>query len=168
MSDLANLIPEGLIPVPIGVSLGNAFACDWVNVGLAEMAWIVVSGSKIAAASIVCTPQKAYAAAGTGATALTVNVPIWAGLTIAGVPTPKMTRQADAVNYTTAATAGVHTVVFQIDPASLGVEGSTPSLGPYNFIGGTYVSLVADALSVVCYMVPRYAGNPLYAPTYLA
>ena len=166
MSDLANLIPEGLIPVPIGVSLGNAFACDWVNVGLAEMAWIVVSGSKIAAAAITCTPQKAYNAAGGGATALTVNVPIWAGLTIAGVPTPKMTRQTDALLYVTAATAGVHTVVFQIDPASLGVEAT--GLGPYNFIGGTYVSLVADALSVVCYMVPRYGGNPLTQPTYLA
>ena len=168
MSDLANLIPERLIPVPIGVSLGNAFACDWVNVGLAEMAWIVVSGSKIAAASIVATPQKAYNAAGGGATALTVNVPIWAGLTIAGVPTPKLTRAADGVVCTTAATAGVHTIVFQIDPATLGAEASVPSLGPYNFIGGTYVSLVADALSVVCYILPRYAGNPLYNPTYLA
>jgi hypothetical protein len=168
MSDLANLIPEALVPQSIDISLGNTIACDWINVGKSQMCFIVVHAYIAAAAAIVCTPQKAYAAAGTGAAALTINVPIWYGIKIAGVDTPMLTRAADAVNYTSGATAGDHIIVFQIDPASLGAEGSTPSLGPYNFIGGTFVSLAGDYVSVMAYLVPRYAGYPLTGPSYVA
>jgi len=168
MSDLGNLIPEALNPQSIDIGLGNGITCDWINVGLSEMCYIVVHAYVVGAFAVVCTPQKAYAAAGTGATALTVNVPIWAGIKIAGVDTPKLTREADGVAYSTDATIGDHVVVFQIDPASLGVEATVPSLGPYNFIGGTFVGAVGDYVSVMAYLVPRYGGNPLTQPSYLA
>jgi len=158
MADIANLIPEALFPVSMENSLGNGVTCDWINVGKSKMAWIVIHAYVAAAAAVVCTPLKAYAAAGTGGTALTVTVPIWAGINIAGA-SAALTRQTDALNYTTAATAGDHIIVFQIDPAYLGYEATVPSLGAYKYLGATVVGLVADYISVVCWLLPDYAGR---------
>lgn len=166
MADLANLIPEALFPNSMEISLGNGVATDYINVGKAEMAWIVVHAYVAAAAAIVLTPQKAYAAAGTGATALTVNVPIWAGIKIAGA-SDALVRQTDGVAYTTAATAGDHIVVFQIDPATLGYEATVPSLGAYKYLGGTYVGLVGDYISVMCWLKPRYNSRVASQPSYI-
>lgn len=155
MADLANLIPEALFPVSMEISLGNGTATDYVNVGKSEMAWIVVHAYVAAAAAIVLTPQKAYTAAGGGATALTVDVPIWSSIAVAGA-SAALTRQTDGVAYTTAATAGDHIVIFQIDPASLGAHAT---LGGYKYLGGTYVGLVADYVSVVCWLKPTYQSK---------
>lgn len=155
MADLANLIPEALFPVSMENALGNGVSCDWVNAGKSEMAWIVIHAYVAAAAAVVCTPLKAYAAAGTGSTALTVNVPIWSSISIAGA-SAALTRQTDAVNYTTAATAGDHIIIFQIDPATLGYEATVPTLGAYKYLSATAVGLVADYVSVVCWLKPSY------------
>ena len=166
MSDIANLIPEGLFPVSLGgPALGNGVTCDWVNLSLAEMAWIVVHTRIAGATDTICTPLKAYAAAGTGTTALTVNVPIWAG--IITTASNKLTRQADGVAYTTAATAGDHIVIFQIDPATLGYEATVPSLGAYKYIGGTFVGEAADYTSVMCWILPRYASKVSTQQSYI-
>jgi hypothetical protein len=166
MADLANLIPEALFPVSMAApQLGNGITSDYINVSLAQMAWIVVHARVAANAAIVLTPLKAYAAAGTGATALTVAVPIWAG--IITTASNVLTRQTDGVAYTTPATAGDHICIFQIDPATLGYEATVPSLGAYKYLGGTYVALVADYVGVTMWIKPRYDSKVANQPNYL-
>lgn len=162
MADLhSNIIPESLYPVSGEVSVGNAVACDYVNVGKAEMAWIVIHAVAAGATDFVCTPMRAYTAAGGGAAVIVNTVPIWYGITIAGVPTPVLTRVAvDAVNYTTGATAGDHIVIFQIDPAGLGYEATVPSLGAYKYINCLVVGEAADYVSVMFWIKPHYGSRP--------
>lgn len=166
MADLANLIPEVLFPLSMGgPALGNGVTCDWLNVAKCEMAWIVVHTRIAGATDTICTPLKAYAAAGTGSTALTVNVPIWAG--IVTTASNVLTRQADGVAYTTPATAGDHIVIFQIDPATLGWEATVPSLGQYKYLSATTVGEAADYTSVVLWVRGTYEGKVANTENYL-
>jgi hypothetical protein len=152
-------MPEGLIPLTVGEPrLGNSAITEYVNVSEAEMVWIDCFATVAAAAAIVCTPLKAYAAAGTGSAVLGFNCPIWAGTAVAGAALT-LTQQTDAANYTTAATAGVHRVIFQIDPAALGKEASTPSLGDYKYMSCTVTGLVADYVACTFWVKPRYAND---------
>lgn len=149
-------IPEQLFPIVVGSPrLGNTATTEYINVSEAQGLWIVIQATHVAATDTVCTPLKAYAAAGTGSAVLGFNVPIWAGVAAAGAALT-LTRQTDAANYTTAATAGCHIVIFQIDTSALGREATVPSLGPYNYMSCTAVGDVGDYLSVTFWVMPRY------------
>jgi hypothetical protein len=152
-------IPEGLIPLTVGEPrLGNNAIVEWVNISEAEMVWIDCFATVAAAAAVVCTPRKAYAAAGTGTAVLGFNVPIWAGLHAQGAALT-LTRQTDAANYTTAATAGIHRVIFQIETSALGWEATVPSLGEYKYMSCTVAGLVADYVSCTFWVKPRYQSD---------
>jgi hypothetical protein len=155
------LIPEGLIPIPVGSPrLGNTAITEYINVSEAQEVYIVVLSTNAAATDTVITPLKAYAAAGTGGTAITTAVPIYAGVAVAGAALT-LTRQTDAVNYTTAATAGVHEVIFKIDPSTLGWEATVPSLGEYKYLSCTVGGDVADYMACTFYVVPRYQSDTI-------
>ena len=157
-------IPEGLIPIPVGgPSLGNTAVTEWINVSECEMVWIFCNSTNAGATDNVITPLKAYAAAGTGSAVLGFNVPIWAGVAVAGAALT-LARQTDAANYTTAATAGVHEVIFQIDPAALGKHAS---LGDYKYLSCTSVGEAADYMSVVFFVKPRYASDSIATTRYI-
>jgi len=146
-------IPEGLIPITVGEPrLGNSAISEWINVSEAEMVWIDCYATVAAAAAIVCTPLKAYAAAGTGSAVLGFNAPIWAGTHVAGAALT-LTAQTDAANFTTAATAGVHRVIFQIDVAALGKHAT---LGDYKYLSCTVTGLVADYVACTFWVKPRH------------
>ena len=154
-------IPEGLIPIPVGgPSLGNTAVTEWINVSEAEMVWIFCNSTNAAATDNVITPLKAYAAAGTGSAVLGFNVPIYAGNAVAGAALT-LTRQTDAANYTTAAAAGVHIVIFQIDPSALGWEATVPSLGEYKYLSCTCVGAVGDYQTVTAWVKPRYQSDTI-------
>lgn len=155
------LIPEQVLPIPVGSPrLGNTAVTEWINVSEAQEIYVVCQMTVAAAAAVVCTPLKAYAAAGTGSAVLGFNVPIYAGVAVAGAAFT-WTRQADAANYTTAATAGVHQVIFKIDPQALGWEATVPSLGEYKYLSCTVTGLVADYVTVAFFVVPRYQTDTL-------
>ena len=150
--------PQGFIPLTMGEPrLGNSAITEWLNVSEAEMVWIDCFATVAAAAALVCTPNKAYAAAGTGTAVLGSNVPIWAGLHAAGAALT-LTRQTDAANYTTAATAGIHRVIFEIDPAILGAHAT---LGDYKYLNCTVTGLVADYVACTFWVKPRYASKTI-------
>ena len=152
-------IPEGLIPLTVGEPrLGDNAIIEYVNVSEAQAVWIDCYATVAAAAAIVCTPLKAYAAAGTGAAVLGFNAPIWAGTAVAGAALT-LERIADAANYTTAALAGVHRVIFQIETSGLGWEASDPSLGEYKYMSCTIDGLVADYVSCTFWVKPRYQSG---------
>jgi len=152
-------MPQGLIPITVGEPrLGTTAITEWINVSEAEMVWLDFYATVAAAAAIVFTPRKAYAAAGTGTAVLGFNVPIWAGNAVAGAALT-LTRQTDAANFTTAATAGVHRAIFQIDPTALGWEATVPSLGEYKYITGLITALVADYVCCTAWVKPRYVSD---------
>ena len=147
-------IPEGLFPITIGpAALGNTAVTEWINVSEANMAWIVVQTTIAAATATVVTPAKSPDAAGAGTAVLGYNAPIWYGTAAAGAAIT-LERQTDAANFTTTAVAGVHIVIFQIDPAHLGTAGA--ALGDYQYITCASVGLVADYQTVTAWVKPRY------------
>jgi len=155
------LIPENLIPIPVGSPrLGNTAITEYINVSEAQEVYIVILSTNTAAPDPACTPLKAYAAAGTGSAALGFNVPIYAGVAVAGAALT-LTRQTDAANYTTDATAGVHEVIFKIDPTALGWEATVPSLGEYKYLSCTVDGDVADYVACTFYVVPRYQSDTI-------
>ena len=155
------LIPENVIPIPVGSPrLGNTAITEYINISEAQEIYIVCLITAAAATATVCTPLKAYTAAGGGSAVLGFNVPIYAGVAVAGAALT-LARQADAANFTTAATAGVHEVVFKIDPQALGWEATVPSLGEYKYLSCTVTGLVADYVACTFYVVPRYQSDTI-------
>jgi hypothetical protein len=154
-------IPEGLFPITIGpAALGNTAVTEYINVSEAEMVWLVIQHNNVAATDQVITPLKAYTAAGGGSAVLGFDAPLWAGTAVAGAALT-LTRQTDAANYTTAATAGVHIVIFQIDPSALGWEATVPSLGEYKYLSCTCVGAVGDYQTVTAWVKPRYQSDTI-------
>jgi hypothetical protein len=161
-------IPEGLIPVPLAPpALGNTGITEWINVSEAQMVWLDCFMTVAGATITQCVPAKAYAAAGTGTAVLGFNTPIWAGYAAAGAALT-LTRQTDAANYSAAAAAGVHRVIFMIDPAALGKEASTPSLGPYNYLSIGMAGEAADYQSCTCWVLPRYQSDEIVTTRWIA
>jgi hypothetical protein len=152
-------MPQGLIPLTMGnPRLGNSAITEWLNVSQAQMVYIDVYQTTAAATATPIVVSKAYAAAGTGTTPVTVAMPIWAGTALAGAALT-LTRQTDAVNFTTAATAGVWRVILQLDPINLGWEATVPSLGEYKYINVAVTGLVADYTAVTVWAWPRYQSE---------
>jgi hypothetical protein len=154
-------IPEGLIPLTLGnPRLGNSAVTEWLNVSQALMCWLDIYQTTVAATATAIVVNKAYAAAGTGVTPITVACPIWAGTAVAGAALT-LTRQTDAVNFTTAATAGVWRVIFQIDPINMGWEATVPSLGEYKYLNCTIGGAVGDYTCATLWVLPRHQNaNP--------
>ena len=160
-------MPEGLIPITVGPpGLGNTAITEYINISEAQAVWIDCFTTIAGATDTICTPRKAYAAAGTGTAVLGHNVPIWAGYAAAGAALT-LTRQTDAANYTTAAAAGVHRVIFQIFPQSLGWEATVPSLGEYKYLSCTMVGEAADYQSVTIWVLPRYISDSVATTRYI-
>ena len=127
---------------------GNA-----INVGNAHQVYVVVNCAQNAAAGLQIIPER-NDAAGTGWIAFANNVKIWTCADTATVDT--LVRQADAVNFTTAAAADDTMTVLQINPDSLGLH----TAGTNDPITQIRVRLVqgdaGDVASVVAFLVPRY------------
>jgi hypothetical protein len=71
------------------------------------------------AATVAVTLQQCTAVDGTGAKALTVNVPIYVSQDVGGAAGDVLARQADGVAFTTSAALTRKTIRFVVDPATL-------------------------------------------------
>ena len=143
-------IPEGLFPVvAISPKITNgASTGDYISLKNAEMCWVVLQFQNATAATDATTIEMATDVAGTGTTAITNVVPIWYG--VVSTASTQLTRQTDAVSYTTADVTGSKVMIFQIDPASL---------------GSTYDCItvkVADSTHATNYVAAMYWIKPRY------
>lgn len=91
---------------------------DYVSLKNVLRAWVIAHVTQGNAATVELSLSKATAVAGTGATAVAAEVPIWANQDCAAGDS--LTRQDDAASFTTSATLKHKMVVFQVDPAVLG------------------------------------------------
>lgn len=90
---------------------------DYVSLKNAHMCYVVVHIDQGNAATVALTIEQASVVAGSDSKVITVAVPIWANQDCAAGDA--LTRQTDAVNFTTSAAVKHKIVVFQIDPATL-------------------------------------------------
>ena len=118
----------------------------------AHKAYLVFVLNQGNAATILLTPQQATAVAKTGAKAIPA-VPIWANQDEAA--TSLLTRQADAVNFTTDAAVKQKRVIFEVDPSKLDVAGGFDCL-----LAITGASNVANITCAELWVVPaRFQGT---------
>ena len=96
----------------------GGFTGAYVSVKDAQMAWLLVEMTQAVGHATQITPVQATAVAGTGATALTVTVPIWSNLDVAASDT--LVERTAAVNYAVSSATKNMLVVFQIDPRTMG------------------------------------------------
>ena len=113
---------------------------------------MTVSGN---AATIALTLQQCTAVDGTGAKALTVNVPIFASQDVGGASGDVLSRQTDAVAFTTSAAVTRKTVRFVIDPATLDLAGGFDAI---RIVTGA--SNAANITSARVILTPTYAQTP--------
>lgn len=107
------------------------------------------------AATVALTLQQCTAVDGTGAKALTVNVPIYVSQDVGGASGDVLTRQADGVAFTTSAALTRKTVRFVIDPATLDLAGGFDCLRIT-----TGASNVANITAARVILSPTYPQAP--------
>ena len=107
------------------------------------------------AATVALTLQQCTAIDGTGAKALTVNVPIYASQDVGAASGDVLTRQADGVAFTTSAALTRKTVRFVVDPANLDLAGGFDCLRI-----NTGASNVANITSARVIVSPTYPQTP--------
>ena len=128
---------------------------DWVSLKNYGRAFIVVHITQANAATVALTVLQASAVAGTGSKAITWTVPIWANEDTATTDT--LTRQTDALAFTTSAAVKNKIVVFQIDPRYLDVNNGFDCISFTT--GASNVANITQAMYVLA--EPRFNGNIL-------
>lgn len=115
------------------------------------LAMVEASVNQGNAATVALTLQQCTAVDGTGAKALTVNVPIYASQDVGGASGDVLARQADGVAFTTSTALTRKTVRFVIDPATLDLAGGFDCI---RFTTGS--SNVANITSGRVILFPKY------------
>ena len=155
-------IPEGCFPVSMlkPQTTSGAPASDFVNLGKAQMAWVVVHLTQTVGHATVFALERATAAT-SGNAVIANTVPIWYGNVTTS--TNALTRQTDAISYTMggSVTGDVY-IIFQVDPASLGTT--------YKFIGltSTNSGQATNLIEATCWIQPRYGAQTADQIDYLA
>jgi hypothetical protein len=130
----------------------NSDAVSLKNFSLAIVEASINQGN---AATIALTLQQCTAVDGTGAKALTVNVPIFTSQDVGGASGDVLTRQTDGVAFTTSAALTRKTIRFVIDPATLDLAGGFDCLRVT-----TGASNAANITSARVILTPTYAQTP--------
>lgn len=101
----------------IAPQAGGAITGDYVSLKHCGVAYVLVHIDQANAAAVAITIEKATAVAGTGTTAITTAVRIWANEDCATSDT--LVAQTAAVSFTTSAAVKHKVVVFEIDLSAL-------------------------------------------------
>jgi len=107
------------------------------------------------AATVAVTLQQCTAVDGTGAKALTVNVPIFVSQDVGGASGDVLVRQADGVAFTTSAALTRKTIRFVVDCATLDLAGGFDCI---RFTTGA--SNVANITAGRVIVAPNYPQTP--------
>jgi len=147
-------IPEALKtvrcvePQPVsGLTTG-----DYVSLKNVDMAYIVAHLAQNNAAVQELIPLQASAVAGTGAKALTNDVPIWSNLDCAA--SDLMVKRTAAKTYSSDAGQKDKIIVFQIDPAGLDIANGFDCIGLQVEASATF-----NILDVLYVLKMRYAED---------
>jgi len=131
---------------------GAAITGDYVSLKTCHKCFIVVHINQANAATVAITVEQATAVAGTGTTAITNVVPIWANEDCAASDT--LVAQTAAVSFTTSAAVKHKTIIFEIDPATLNVASGFDCITVK-----TGASNAANITSAMYYLTPLRYGQ---------
>jgi hypothetical protein len=152
------VFPENFkVVTGIAPQVGGAIAVtsDTISLKYAQKVWIVVNIADSNGDALLLTPQRDISVAAAASVALVNNVKIWSNASTG--TTDLLTRQTDALNFQTAATAVPKMVVFEINPDALGDNGATPPV-QYDCINLLTGAIAATTtISVDFYVQPRYS-----------
>lgn len=130
-------------------------ASDAVSLKQFNYAIVEVAINQGNAATVACTLQQCTAVDGTGAKALTVNVPTYVSQDVGAAAGDVLTRVADAVAFTTSAALARKTIRFVVDPATLDLAGGFDCLRVT-----TGASNVANITAARILLFPTYPATP--------
>jgi hypothetical protein len=127
----------------------------WVNAKNAHKIFIVAHITQGNAATILLSVLQATSSGGAGSKALANVARIWANQDT-GTAANVLTRQTDAVSFTTSAATTNKIVVIEVDPAMLDLANG------FSFVTiSTGASNVANITAAIVYETPRSAEDPV-------
>jgi hypothetical protein len=151
--------PENIHVVDVLAPAADAAGRSSDAVSLKHTTGVVIVEASINqgnAATVALTLQQCTAVDGTGAKALTVNVPIYVSQDVGGASGDVLARVADGVAFTTSAALARKTVRFVIDPATLDLANSFDAIRIT-----TGASNAANITSARVIVSPTYAQTPV-------
>jgi hypothetical protein len=151
--------PENIHVVDVLAPAADAAGRSSDAVSLKHTTGVVIVEASINqgnAATVALTLQQCTAVDGTGAKALTVNVPIYVSQDVGGAAGDVLTRQADGVAFTTSAALARKTVRFVIEPATLDLANGFDAIRIT-----TGASNAANITSARVIVSPTYAQTPV-------
>jgi hypothetical protein len=151
--------PENIHVVDVLAPAADAAGRSSDAVSLKHTTGVVIVEASINqgnAATVALTLQQCTAVDGTGAKALTVNVPIYVSQDVGGASGDVLARVADGVAFTTSAALTRKTVRFVIEPATLDLANGFDAIRIT-----TGASNAANITSARVIVSPTYAQTPV-------
>lgn len=151
--------PENIHVVDVLAPAADAAGRSSDAVSLKHTTGVVIVEASINqgnAATVALTLQQCTAVDGTGAKALTVNVPIYVSQDVGGASGDVLARVADGVAFTTSAALARKTVRFVIEPATLDLANGFDAIRIT-----TGASNAANITSARVIVSPTYAQTPV-------
>jgi len=151
--------PENIHVVDVLAPAADAAGRSSDAVSLKHTTGVVIVEASINqgnAATVALTLQQCTAVDGTGAKALTVNVPIYVSQDVGGASGDVLARVADGVAFTTSASLTRKTVRFVIEPATLDLANGFDAIRIT-----TGASNAANITSARVIVSPTYAQTPV-------
>jgi len=142
-----------------GPLVGSAAAVtgDYVSLKNYIKAYVVIKYYQADGNAITWNVTRATDVTPTGAVVMTETMRIWSNLACA--TNDLLVERTAAVNYASGAGAATKLIIFEVDPASL--------TDTFDCIAGASTTAIAAAqyVNIDYYLVPRYPGRVLTAPT---
>ena len=162
-------LPENCHPVngftALGIGTAAAVYGVYINLKTVHMAWCVINYRQGDATQVVWGMRKATSMAGANVLACTQLFPIWTNLATA--TSDLLVEQTAAATYTVDIGQATKLIIFQVDPAELGVlaaDGVTPfhciQVWP---VGGNIP--VTSAWACTWYVQSKYPSRVLTQPS---
>lgn len=147
-------IVEGLVPQ---IGAAAAVTGDYVSLKGYHKAYVVIHYNQGDATDITWNVTRATDVSAGSAAVLTETMRIWSNLACATNDT--LVERTAAVNYASGAAQTHKIIVFEVDPDSL--------TDTFDCICGASTTAIAvtSTVSIMYYLVPRYAGRVLTSPT---
>jgi hypothetical protein len=142
--------------IPPQVGTGAAITSDTISLKYAQKVFLVVEITDVGGNALLLTPQRDVTVAAAASVALVNNVKIWSNVST-GV-SDLLVRVADALNFTTAATAVNKQIVFEINPDSLGLTAGGVQYDCVNLLTGAVNA--NTTISATWIVQGRYAPTP--------
>jgi hypothetical protein len=145
-------IVEGLVPQ---IGAAAPLTSDYVSVKNLQKLFAIIHYNQGDADNQTWRVMRDISVAGAASVVLVNNMVVWSNLDC--VTSDTLVRRADAVNYASGAGLTHKLIVFQIDPASLGVDGNGV---PYDCVRVETVGNVAatSTAEILFVGLPRYAA----------